>query len=83
MVVDSFLEQRGAWMRRLSSKRKKLAEWRSKRLRPLLAKLRLPRSKRTSDSLETLQLALEVEACHPHAARAPQTQHTTHAQSTG
>jgi hypothetical protein len=81
MVVDSFLEQRGAWMRRLSSKRKKLAEWRSRRLRPLLAKLRLPRTKRTSDSLETLQLALEEEVRHPNAARAQQTPHTAHSQS--
>jgi hypothetical protein len=74
VVVDSFLERRGAWMRRLSAKRKRLRQWRSNRLRPLLARLRLARSKQStttraahkSVALEALQLALEEEALTPH-----------------
>ncbi|ELR21754.1 metal cation transporter, ZIP subfamily protein [Acanthamoeba castellanii str. Neff] len=48
VVVDSFLERRGAWMRRLSAKRKRLTQWRSRRLRPLLTKLRLARAKQAT-----------------------------------
>jgi hypothetical protein len=64
VVIDTFLERRGGWMRRLTAKRKQLMKWRSRRVRPLLAKLGHRRKSSgigQEAPLEALELVLEAE----------------------
>jgi hypothetical protein len=75
LALDFLIEERGGWVRRLSKNRKRLLEWRKKRLRPMLDKLRRKNGGYAHFStVESYQLEIEQEVhaftCTPrsHAA---------------
>ncbi|ELR13566.1 uncharacterized protein ACA1_358640 [Acanthamoeba castellanii str. Neff] len=62
LALDFLIEERGGWVRRLSKNRKRLLEWRKKRLRPMLDKLRRKNGGYAHFStVESYQLEIEQE----------------------